>query len=231
MSLSVGVSPAVAASTYHPVERWPSPTWHLDNPSGVAVDTAGNTYVADTDNNCVRKYGPDRVLIAVWGTLGTGDGQFKKPMDVAVDGLGYVYVADAGNHRIQKLTTSGVFVARWGSQGGPDLSGSADGEFNDPRGISVDGAGNVYVADTGNDRVQKFAPSWRRFCPSGATPGTHRVSSTAPRALRLRPAGPCSWPTTSTAAYRSSDPTDSSSMPGVCRLFHICRLLHLWALP
>ena len=57
------------------------------------------------------------------------------------------------NYRIQKFSSSGVFLAKWGTEG------SGDGQFKDPRGIAVDGSGNVYVADYSNNRIQKFAPA------------------------------------------------------------------------
>ncbi len=178
---------AATPSTYRVIDRWPTPTWHLSKPSGLAIDAAGNTYVADTDNNCVRKYGPDRVLVGVWGSLGTGDGQFNKPNDVAVYD-GHVYVVDTGNHRVQKLTTQGGFVARWGSAGGPDMSGSGDGEFKDPRSIAVDGLGNVYVADTGNNRVQKFTAEGV-FSLKWGTPGSSEGQFYKPTGIAIESSG------------------------------------------
>ena len=72
---------------------------------------------------------------------------------------GNVYVVEQGNHRIQKFTSSGNFILKWGKNGGDGTSGSGDGEFNDPRGVAVDNnSGNVYVADRGNHRIQKFGP-------------------------------------------------------------------------
>jgi len=88
-------------------------------------------------------------FITMWGTLGSGNGQFNDPAGVAVDGAGFVYVADTGNNRVQKFTTGGVYVSQWGG------AGSGNGQFSGPFGITVAG-GIVYVVDTGNTRVQYF---------------------------------------------------------------------------
>jgi DNA-binding beta-propeller fold protein YncE len=91
-----------------------------------------------------------------WGTRGSGDGQFWIPWDVAVDGSGAVYVTDFSTtpgrpHRVQKFSASGAFLARWGT-----TEGSAPGQFDEPRGIAIDGNDTVYVCDSQNQRIQKF---------------------------------------------------------------------------
>ena len=92
-------------------------------------------------------------FVQEWGTLGSGDGQFRQPQDVAVAPDGSVYVADSINHRIQKFGSDGTFVTKWGA------SGSGNGQFSSPFGLAVDSAGNVYVADRNNHRIQKFTPA------------------------------------------------------------------------
>ena len=122
----------------------------------VAIDSAGNVYVADTTsatptiNNRIQKFTSNGDYLTQWGTQGSGDGQFDRPLGIAVDSSGNVYVADMCNHRIQKFTSSGVFVAKWGAYG------TGDGQFLYPQGIAVDSLGNVYVADQYNNRIQKF---------------------------------------------------------------------------
>ncbi len=134
-------------------------------PQGVAVDSSGNVYVADRNNDRMQKFTPGGVLLKKWGTNGEGEGEFEWPSGVAVDTSGNVYVADTSNHRIQKFTSEGVFLTEWGNWG------SGDGKFNEPRGVAVDGSGNVYVLDYVNQRIQKFT-SQGAFLKKWGRPGS-----------------------------------------------------------
>ncbi len=133
------------------------------NPGGVAVDGAGNLYVADGTNHRIRKVSPAGVVstLAGSGTGGFADGagaqaQFYYPGGVAVDGAGNVYVADGSNHRIRKVTAAGVVSTLAGSGSGGFADGAgAQAQFYDPTGVAVDGAGTVYVADRDNNRIRK----------------------------------------------------------------------------
>ena len=127
-------------------------------PQGVAVNAAGNIYVADSGNHRIQKFDSSGSFLAKWGSQGSGDGQFSYPEGVAVDASGNVYVTDPGNRfspnlRIQKFDSSGSFLAKWDSEPG-------DGNLPHPAGIAVDDAtGNVYVADRDNYWIQKFDAS------------------------------------------------------------------------
>jgi len=132
----------------------------LNSPFGVAVDAAGNLYIGDDGNNRVRKVSINGIIttIAGNGVAGySGDGglaitaQLYGPMSVAVDTAGNVYIADAANSRIRKVSTGGIITTIAG-KGGYAFSGDGgaaiNAEFSFPVGVAVDGAGNVYVADS-----------------------------------------------------------------------------------
>jgi len=108
--------PAFATESYKFERMWPTlqQPWYFVTPNGVAVDSAGNVYVADSDYHRIQKFTSEGQFISQWGTPGSGDGQFNEPHGIAVDGSGNVYVADYGNQRIQKFTSNGQFITKWG---------------------------------------------------------------------------------------------------------------------
>jgi DNA-binding beta-propeller fold protein YncE len=112
-------------------------------PRGVAVDTNGDVYVADFDNNRVQKLSRSLEPLAAWGGPGTGPGLFRQPCQVAVRG-DELLVADTWNGRVQVLDREGRYLRTF-----------AGGVYG-PRGIAVAPDGTVYVSDTGNHRVRRF---------------------------------------------------------------------------
>ena len=135
------------------------------NPYGVSVDTAGNVFVADGKNHTIRKVTSAGVVTTLAGTAGssgstdaTGSAaRFYYPFGVSVDTVGNVFVADGSNQTIRKVTSAGVvttLAGTAGSGGSTDATGSA-ARFSAPYGVSVDTAGNVFVADYGNHTIRK----------------------------------------------------------------------------
>ena len=145
----------------------PATNAQLQRPRGVAVDGLGNLYIADSDNHCVRRVDTAGVITTVAGTGARGysgdsgpatSAQLRSPQGVAVDGLGNLYVADYLNHRVRRVDAAGVITTVAGTDergysgdGGPATSA----QLGAPRGVAVDGSGNLYIADYGNGRVRR----------------------------------------------------------------------------
>ena len=159
-------------------------------PRGVAVDAAGNVYVADSSNHSIRKITPAGVVTTFAGIAGTtatanaSPAGFNEPFSVAVDASGTVYVADTNNNAIRKITPGGVVSTLAGGNG----AGSADGtgsaaKFHEPRGIALDAAGNLYVADYENNTVRKVTAAGVVTTLAGAvnTPGNVNGQGAAAR--------------------------------------------------
>jgi sugar lactone lactonase YvrE len=171
----------------------------FSGPSGIAVDTAGNLYVADTGNNTIRKITAGGRVVSTLagsaGVTGSADGngaaaQFNAPHDLAVDAAGNVYVADRGNNTIRKITAAGVVTTLAGTAG---VTGSADGvgpaaQFNGLRGIAVDAAGNLYVGDLGNFTIRKITAAGVVTTFAG-TPGVFGSPFLGPLAIAADTAG------------------------------------------
>jgi len=141
------------------------------DPMDIAVDGQGNLYIADNLNSRVRKIGLDGNITTVAGTgvVGyTGDGgpavaaELAFPTGVAVDAAGYLYISDYGNSVIRRVTPNGLITTIAGTPGvyypSAGDGGSAVGAQVDAFRVTVDGAGNVYVSDSFNDRIRKLTP-------------------------------------------------------------------------
>ena len=160
----------------------------FSNPSGIAIDGAGNVYVADEFNHTIRKVTPDgevSTLAGSPGASGSADGigaaaRFNFPDGVASDSAGNVYVADPFNNTIRKVTSAGVVTTLAGSAG---ATGSVDGNgaaarFSHPLGVATDGADNLYIADSANFTVRKITPDGTVSTIAGLAGVTGSVDST-----------------------------------------------------
>lgn len=142
----------------------------LDYPGGVAKDSAGNIYIADTDNRRIRKIAPNGIISTVAGngvspagTRGDGglatDAQLNDPTGVAVDSSGNIFIADPADHRIRKVSTDGTIstVAGTGTPGfGGDGGPATAAQLWAPRDVAVDSAGHLFIADFSNHRVRRI---------------------------------------------------------------------------
>ncbi len=163
------ISPTSLVSTFAGNGNWgyvdgTSSNAEFHNPAGMTIDAAGNIFLADLDNFRIRKISTTGKVstIAGSGIEGFLDGdasvaQFDQPSSVAVDVDGNIYVADLLNNRIRKISATGVVSTLAGN----GIAGYADGpgnnaEFNGPFSIVIDRQENIYVADTGNNRIRKI---------------------------------------------------------------------------
>jgi len=137
------------------------------NPYGVAVDAIGNLYIADCSNQRIRKVDANGIISTVAGDGSSGysgdngpadSAQFKYPRGVAVDATGNIFIADSSNNRIRKVDTNGIITTIAGN-GSPGYSGdnepAINAQLNKPIGVAVDATGNIFIADSSNNRIRK----------------------------------------------------------------------------
>ncbi|TLY43495.1 MAG: hypothetical protein E6K59_06935, partial [Nitrospirae bacterium] len=126
------------------------------SPTGIALDREGHIYVADTDTHTIQKFDRDGTFLMRLGDEpGDAEGQFYYPRGLACTSQGDLIVIDANNHRIQKFDKDGNFLTIWGKFGFA-WKGASQGVFDNPWGVGVDKDDNAYIADTLNNRIQKY---------------------------------------------------------------------------
>jgi DNA-binding beta-propeller fold protein YncE len=123
----------------------------FENPYSVEVDSQGNVWVADLNNNRVQKFDSDGNFLLEFGSFGSEEDEFDHPRQVAVDkDVEFLYIVDSNNNRVRKFDSDGNFIKSWGSEG------TGNGEFNLPVSLIIDSKGDIVVDERGNNRVQKF---------------------------------------------------------------------------
>ena len=158
-------------------------------PHGIVPDNSGNLFVADTYNNKIRKITPAGVVTTfagpAMGSITSGDtdatgnaARFFNPINIEADNSGNLFVADGYNQKIRKITPAGVVTTFAGPAPGSNDPGDSDGtgnaaRFNYPYGIAIDGSGNLYVGDTGNQNIRKITAASIVKTFAGPPPGSH----------------------------------------------------------
>jgi uncharacterized protein (TIGR03437 family) len=146
-------------------DNGPAASAQLNAPEGIAADSSGNLYIADSGNNSVRK-----ISNGVIATVAAVAGQLQLPSAVAVDSSGNLYIADEGNHRVVKLA-NGVVTTVAGGGSGCDNCPATSAFLNGPEGIAVDLAGSLYILETQGHIVRKVSGGVISTIAGNGTPG------------------------------------------------------------
>ncbi|MBM3784459.1 MAG: hypothetical protein FJW30_08870 [Acidobacteria bacterium] len=167
-----GMISTVAGGGHQVPDGSPASTTPLLRPAGMAIDRSGNLFVAEIERNTVSRISPSGALTRAAGTgrtagvftLGATAGatDLNVPVDVSVDAAGNLFVATQLWHRVLRVSTGGnvsVFAGTGAAESGGDGGPAAQGLLNQPQGVTLDGAGNLYIADTENDQIRKVSAS------------------------------------------------------------------------
>jgi hypothetical protein len=142
----------------------------FSQPIYLAIDSSGNVWVTDFNNNRVEEFNSSGTYLAAIGagyngvagsvgSSGTGSGQLSGPQAIAFDSSGNIWVVDGNNNRVQKFNSSRTYLSQFPCASGACTGSSANGQFHNPQGIAFDSSGNIWVTDYSNFRMQKFNSS------------------------------------------------------------------------
>lgn len=165
----------------------------------VAVDPAGNVYVAQAEPNVIEKYSAAGALLDAWHrSKGPGVGEWGGPETIATQPDGHLVVEDWGNRRIEIFDSSGTMLLAFGHLG------NGPGEFRNTAGLGVDGDGDIYVTDVALHRVQKFDARGRLLATIANTPGA-ALFAKGPSAIAIDRQGSLYSPDGQTVVKYSQD--------------------------
>ncbi len=125
----------------------------MEEPRGIAADSKGDIFVADTDNSRIEEFNEHHEYLKKFGVEGSGNGQLDWPQGITIDSHSNLWVADTRNDRVQEFNENGEYVRKFGAK-----STGAGGQFEEPRGVVANAAGFVWVSDTNDNRLQEWAP-------------------------------------------------------------------------
>jgi streptogramin lyase len=161
-------------------------------PSGLAFDGSGNLYIADSGNNVIREIAPDGTITTFAGDSFQGyvgdagvanAAALNVPTDVTVDASGNVYIADTGNSVIREVMISNGYIFTIAGNGTSGYSGdtfvATSAQLYAPRGVAVDSAGNIYIAEFGDNRIRKATPNTNPLTTTTALSGVTTTTLTS----------------------------------------------------
>ena len=146
----------------------------LNGPYGIAIDSSHNIWVANTGDYWVEEFNNSGTYISQIGGSGYGNGKLINPWGVAFDATGNIWVTDGLNNRVQQFTSGGSWMQTIPSSGCGNVSpagctaSATNGQFSSPKGVAFDSSGNVWVADSGNNRIEEFNSSGSYLTAIGA---------------------------------------------------------------
>jgi DNA-binding beta-propeller fold protein YncE len=182
-TMAPGSESSVAKYAYASVfGSWGHESGELNGERGVAINSSGDLWVADTYNDRIEEFSPEGKALLTVGKEGTGASGFKEPRAIAIDSSGNVWVSDFSNRRVQEFSSTGTFIKMfgWGVKDGKEEAevctsscyagnpGSGHGQFSDPYGLAFDSKGNLWVADTGGNRVEEFSSEGKYMAEFGS---------------------------------------------------------------